>query len=142
MGAVSALTDVQRADRALTELDFQRMIVGTKPPGLAVIYGWDHVHFRQAQTKAGWRLPASGSMAAGWPDLTLVRTRDRRLIFAELKRETEQLRPDQERVLEVLRSLDVPLGRTPQPFDVPPRVEVHVWRPSDLTSGAIAAVLR
>ena len=78
----------------------------------------------------------------GWPDLTLIRQRDRRLIFAELKGEKGRLSERQLEVLELLRCLDVPLGRTPQPFDVPPRVEVHVWRPSDLASGRIAEVLR
>jgi hypothetical protein len=46
-------------------------------------------------TEKGWRTSASGTMAAGWPDLVLVRRRDRRLIFAELKREGQDLRPEQ-----------------------------------------------
>lgn len=140
---MTALTTEERINRQLTELDFQRMIVGTKPPGLAVVFGWEHVHFRPAQTKMGWRTPATGSMALGWPDLTLVRVRDRRLIFAELKRELAPLRADQERVLELLRAI---VGETNgQPYanggyPGPPRAEVHVWRPSDLPR--IAEILR
>jgi len=44
----------------------------------------------------------------GWPDLTLVRRRDRRLIFAELKSEKGVLSARQAEVLELLRCLTVP----------------------------------
>lgn len=60
----------------------------------------------------------------GWPDLTLIRRRDRRLLWAELKREKGQLTPRQELVLDLLRSLETPPGSGL-------RVEVFVWRPSD-----------
>jgi hypothetical protein len=49
-----------------TELDFRRQLVGTKPPGLAVIFGWEHVGFRPAMTAKGWRTPGTGRMASGW----------------------------------------------------------------------------
>jgi hypothetical protein len=136
------LTPEQVRDRALTELDLQRLVTD-----LAGILGWEWVHFRPAQTQRGWRTPVSGPLGQGWPDLVLVRIGhsgwvrvgyDRRLIFAELKREGGQLTADQERVLDVLRSLVRDLceeGASTQ-------VEVHVWRPSDLTSGAIEEVLR
>jgi hypothetical protein len=130
------------ADRALTELDFQRMLVGTKPPGLAVIYGWEHVHFRAAMTKHGFRVPGSGSMAEGWPDLVLVRPRDRRLVFAELKREGQKPTPAQERVLLWLLSLQATDAHELNRLSAIPTVEVHVWRPSDLSSGRIEEVLR
>ena len=110
----------------LKELDFQRQLVGTKPPGLAVILGWEHVHFRPAMTKHGWRTAGTGSMAAGWPDLVLVRPRDRRLIFAELKADGAKVTPDQERVLEVLQSLT--FGTLTLDW---PRIQVFVWNPSD-----------
>src|SRR5689334_7617535 len=108
---------------AIKELDFRRQLVGTKPPGLAVIFGWEHVGFRPAMTKQGWRTPATGTMAAGWPDLVLARARDRRLIFAELKSDAGRLSDEQERVLEVLRSLEYY-----SPDSQTPWVEVHVWR--------------
>ena len=120
----------------ITELDFQRQLVGTKPPGLAVIYGWEHVHFRPAMTKHGYRTAGSGSMGAGWPDLVLVRVRDRRLIFAELKRDGGSLSGDQKRVLAVLAALDKPAST----FGGATSVEVYVWRPRDLPE--IAEILR
>lgn len=107
---------------------------------------------------------------AGWPDLTLVRRRDRRLVWAELKSERGVLSRRQQAVLELLRSLafDARCGNGPHfPKEFagarstadwhrwldagrpetrgdccPPRIEIHVWRPRDLASGAIADVLR
>lgn len=72
----------------------------------------------------------------GWPDLTLVRRWDRRLIFAELKvdKPTSKLTPRQAKVLDLLRSL-----ATDHIHGHGPRIEVYVWRPSQLAS--IRAVL-
>lgn len=124
------LTDVERSERAMKEIDLQRLLVGKD--GLAPMLGWEHVHIRPGLRANGqWRTSTSGSMAH-WPDLVLVRTRDRRLIFAELKRQLEQPSDEQARVLDVLRSLDDPLARQPQPYHSAVHVEVHVWRPSDL----------
>ena len=96
---------------------------------LATILGWEHVAFRAAFTKGrGWRTPGTGTMAKGWPDMTLVRARDRRLIFAELKgSKAAKLMPDQERVLDVLRSLDGSWAD----HDSRVTIEVFVWRPDD-----------
>ena len=137
----------------LSELDFQRQLVGTKPPGLAVIYGWEHVHFRPAMTKHGYRTAGSGSMAAGWPDLVLVRPRDRRLIFAELKRDGAELSPDQRHVLDLLGALrqtgvEASCGNHKSTAEAlayrcsecPLFVQVVVWHPSDWA--AIERVLR
>jgi hypothetical protein len=52
---------------------------------------------------------------AGWPDLVLVRPP--RLIFAELKSESGQVRANQTEWLDVLRLL--------------PAAETYLWRPSD-----------
>lgn len=137
---MTRLTDQQRADRALVELDFQRMLVG--PRGLATQLGWLHVHFRPAKTATGWKTPGSGELLEGWPDLVLVRQRDRRLIFAELKRELGHLTDSQAEVLDLLGCLAAPVGDFRAADGVPdyPRIEVYVWRPSDLP--AIAEVLR
>jgi hypothetical protein len=131
----------------MTELDFRRQLVGEDPPGLAVRFGWEHVGFRAARTVDGeWRTPVTGTLGKGWPDVTLVRERDRRLIFAELKSDTGRLTGDQERVLEVLRSLEwtahefLVLGGRGPVLRVGARVEVHVWRPRDFD--AIAEILR
>lgn len=106
-----------RISRGNPELDFRRQVID-----LADLYGWEHVGFRPAKTEDGWRTPGTGTMASGWPDLTLVRPRDGRLIFAELKSDTGRLSPDQERVLATLRGVA---------SAAPVFVEVHVWRPRD-----------
>ena len=106
-----------------------------------------------------------GATERGWPDLTLIRRRDRRLIFAELKAENGELRPRQAAVIELLRSLEWPrcTCRGPlTPFGaqevagklhdsgcalvggafsgMAPRIQVFVWRPSDMP--AIVEALR
>jgi hypothetical protein len=86
----------------LSELDFQRQLVG--PKGLATMLGWKHVHVRKGRTKDSWATSTSGELGKGWPDLVLVRERDRRLIFAELKADDGKL-TDQQLVLEALRAL-------------------------------------
>lgn len=79
----------------------------------------------------------------GWPDLVLIRRRDRRLIFAELKmdRTASKLTPRQERVLGLLCGtfgvdwLDPDRRETwlyPAQRDDAVRIGVYVWRPSDL----------
>ena len=80
----------------------------------------------------------------GWPDLTLIRRRDRRLVFAELKSEKGVLSPRQTEVLDLLGVLAAPLGdfRAADGCKSYARIEVWVWRPSDLASGLIAEVLR
>lgn len=99
---------------------------------LAVMLGWEHVAFRVAFTKGrGWRTPGTGTMAKGWPDMTLVRARDRRLIFAELKSDVAKPSPDQDRVLDVLRSLE---GKRYGGGDAgmdSVTIEVYVWHPRD-----------
>ena len=105
---------------ALSERDFQRQVTD-----LAEILGWSWAHFRPAQTSKGWRTPVSGTIGAGFPDLVLVRARDRRLVFAELKRENGELSPRQAAVLELLRACGL---------------DADVWRPCQLAE--IVEVLR
>lgn len=54
---------------------------------------------------------------SGYPDLTMWRTSDRRLIFAELKRERGRISPAQEIIIGQLRALRL--------------AEVYLWKPSD-----------
>lgn len=81
----------------------------------------------------------------GWPDLTLIRRRDRRLIFAELKAEKGRLSHRQEQVIDLLRCIEgdrVLCGNGPHQRGADglevrsaccwPWVQVFVWRPSDL----------
>lgn len=147
---MSRLTPVEKAERELTEAAFQRQVCD-----LAELLGWEWCHWRPLRNGRGvWQVPVEGPLGKGWPDLTLVHPGQRRLIFAELKRELEQLRPDQVRVLDTLRllgtvvrsrgalrsgalrshiqgwlseaELDAELNR------IGTSIEVHVWRPSDL----------
>jgi hypothetical protein len=118
----SRLTEVQRADRALTGTELQRMVMQ-----LGGMLGWASVHFRAAKTERGWRVPVEGPLGKGWPDLVMVHVGRSRTLAVELKRELgDVVSPDQEYVHSVLRAA----GWT-----------VRVWRPSDLSSGAIQAEL-
>ena len=136
-GAVTRgrLTDEERRFRAMSEDDLQTAVVD-----MAIALGWHWLHVGALRTKYGWRTPTRGTLSA-WPDLTLVRERDHRLVFAELKRQLEQPTDDQERVLEVLRPLAGQWWRhEPRPLFagdrayavLEHRLEVHIWRPSDL----------
>jgi VRR-NUC domain len=91
------------------EASFQSVVVE-----VARVAGWRVAHFRAAKTSKGWRTPVTAD-GAGWPDLVLVRPP--RLIFAEIKSETGELRPRQTEWLDVLRLL--------------PAAETYLWRPSD-----------
>jgi hypothetical protein len=64
--------------------------------------------------------------APGFPDLTLVRPP--RLLFVELKSEHGHLSREQVKWLAALEGV--------------PGVEVHTWKPEDLQSGRVEAVLR
>lgn len=67
---------------------------------------------------------------SGWPDLVLVRRRDRRLIFAELKSDIGKVTARQEAVLELLRAFaHDPETALPDRGDV--WIQVFVWRPAD-----------
>jgi hypothetical protein len=72
----------------------------------------------------------------GWPDLTLIRRRDRRIIFWELKRENGELSPRQKAVLDLLRCLEGP----PLLGSLRPTIQVGCIRPSDMP--AIKEALR
>jgi hypothetical protein len=73
---------------------------------LAKAWGWAYYHpFR------------SDKSVIGYPDLTLVRKDDGRLIFVEVKKKGGPLRPEQWEWLEAL-------GKT--------CAEVYLWEPSDI----------
>jgi hypothetical protein len=117
------LTDLERHERSVSERDLHFQVTG-----LATALGWAWCHWRPLQNRRGfWRTPVEGPLGQGWPDLTLLRVRDRRLIFAELKRELEQPTADQAAVLAALGEL-VDGGVWPHA----PQLEVYLWRPSDL----------
>jgi len=110
--------------------------VPRKPKELTLLDGTsnDMLLEREFQTRVieyarlqGWlvySIPDSRrSTLSGWPDLTLVNRTQRRLVFAELKREKGRLRPQQAEVLDVLTHIGGE-GRTK-------KFEVYLWRPSD-----------
>jgi hypothetical protein len=74
----------------------------------------------EAAQYAGWKLRYHTLIAigseAGFPDLVLIRPP--RIVFAELKREGENLKPAQANWMEALWQLGAP-------------IEGYVWRPSD-----------
>lgn len=105
----------------LSERDFQRLVTDA-----AAVLGWSWVHFRPAQTSRGWRTPVSGPLGAGWCDLVLVRAKDRRALFVELKAEAGKVSEEQRAVMATLADA----GQ-----------ECYVWRPSDFDSGEITKVL-
>lgn len=114
---MTRLTEAQRADRKLLEIDLQRQI-----KDLGAMYGWLHVHIRKAQTNQGWRTPITGQLGKGWVDLVMVNPMRRRTIAVEVKRELEEPTPDQVYVHTMLREAGW---------------DVFVWRPSDMTEGRI-----
>ena len=91
--------------------------------GLAEILGWKWVHWRPLLTrKHGWQTPYDGPMGKGWPDLTLVRSKDGRLLLVELKSEEGKVEEWQQTLL---AWLTVALVRDDN------RIGVYLWRPSD-----------
>jgi VRR-NUC domain len=133
------MTRVAGVSRGNPELDFRRQVID-----LANLYRWEHVGWRPAKTEDGWRTPGTGTMAKGWPDLTLVRTRDGRLIFAELKSDTGRLSDDQKQVLGILAAFGGDWTRHLVDAGVynvvALRIETCVWRPRDLEE--VKATLR
>jgi len=82
---------------------------------LCLLHRWRYYHTHRSQHSP-----------AGFPDTCAVR--GDRLLFAELKRERGKTSPAQDEWLADLRRI---VG-----------VSVYLWRPSDLLSGRIEAVLR
>jgi hypothetical protein len=116
------LTPEQRRDRSVTGAELQRLVME-----LGGMLGWASVHFRAAKTERGWRVPVEGPLGKGWPDLVMVHPGKRRTLAVEIKRELgDALTADQEYVHAALRGAGW---------------LVVVWRPSDMTSGAIQAEL-
>jgi hypothetical protein len=113
--------------KAMAEKDFQRQV-----RDVAKRLGWDLAFHAMQPFHAAER---------GWPDLVLLRIRDRRLIFVELKAEKGKLSDRQTVVLDMLRAIEWPgVERRAAGGSALPSIEVHVWRPSDYD--ALVEVLR
>jgi hypothetical protein len=89
-----------------SEADFQKQVIE-----LAKYNGWIVAHFRVARTKDGWSTPVDAD-GKGFPDLVLVRER---VIWAELKSETNKLSPEQKKWRYAIERA---------------RQEYYLWRPS------------
>jgi hypothetical protein len=107
---------VKAGPTLIAEADFLQLITDA-----AELYGWRWAHWRPARTRHGWRTPVSGPLGKGWPDLMLIRDRDGRMLWAELKRAGAMPDPDQSAVLDYLRRFARFHGWA----------SVHVWRPDD-----------
>jgi hypothetical protein len=115
----------QAQAEVMTEAQLQAAIIGTGPraPGLAQRLGWLAYHTHRSD-----RSPA------GFPDLTLVHPRARRLVFAELKRQKRSNpTPAQVEWLDGLGEVEAIAY---------PHVTAHLWRPLDLLDGSIERILR
>lgn len=96
----------------LTEKQFQAQVIA-----LAKILGWRVYH----PFLSKWS-------ERGFPDLVMVRARDRRLLFAELKSEKGVVSAAQTEWLDLLVAVAYSVE---DPVGVGPDVDVFVWRPSD-----------
>jgi hypothetical protein len=119
------LTDEQRRLREISEDEFRAQV-----NDVAGIYGWSWMFVKPLRAAGGiWKTPTFGPLGKGWPDTMYFRQRDHRILFVEFKRELGKVEPDQERVLEFLRTFNVPAVSVGSIR--PTRVDVDVWRPSD-----------
>lgn len=110
---MSALTATRRIPSGgMSEADLQRLVTDA-----AAVLGWTWLHVRAGRTARGWAVPVSGPLGAGWPDLVLVRPRDGRLLFLELKAASGRTTPAQDAVHATLRAAGL---------------DVRVVRPADL----------
>ena len=101
---------IRKIDRiVITERDLREQI-----RTLCKLYGWK-MYFT-------WR---SIHSPVGFPDLVLANSEQKKVIFAELKREKGKVTPEQKEWLDALKAC----GQT-----------VYVWRPGDIE--AIAEILR
>jgi hypothetical protein len=86
--------------------------------------GWYMVHFRAARTSRGWRTPIQGD-GIGYPDTCLFSPSQKRIVWAELKRDSCKPTPEQLAWGEVIKAT----GH-----------EWYLWKPKDFDS--IVEILR
>lgn len=85
--------------------------------------GWRVAHFPPVPTERGWRTPVAAD-GKGFLDLILLRER---LVVAEVKGDTDRLRPEQQVWIDAWSLAGIP---------------VYIWTPEGWASGNIEAVLR
>lgn len=148
---MTRLTDVDLAARAMTEKQLQTRVIDlARSLGYGVTLTARRKMLEEAAAYGVEAPPLDGLVfhphyslgsEPGWPDLTLIRRADRRLVFAELKSQKRDLSPRQVEVVNLLRELAGPRVFAAG-IGTSTLIEVHVWRPSDLASGRVAEVLR
>lgn len=125
------LTDQQKRDRALSEQEFRDQV-----NDLAAMLGWSWMTVGPLRTAHGWKTATRGPLGKGWPDTVYVKPGEfPRTLFVEFKKELGKVDPDQERVLTILRRLEV-RGNNGEYATT----RVYVWRPSDMDT--IVEILR
>lgn len=126
------LTDQQRRDRALSEDEFRAQV-----NDVAEMLGWKWMWVHPLRAAGGiWKTPTFGPLGKGWPDTIYAKGGEfPKTLFVEFKRELAKVEPDQERVLEVLRGLEVHHNNGEYAA-----TRVYVWRPSMLEG--IVEILR
>jgi hypothetical protein len=93
---------------------------------LAELLKWRCVYFRPGMNRRGhWSTAMTGTDAAGWPDLFMVRRE--RALAVELKSERGRATPEQLDWLAALSNAGI---------------ESHVWRPQQWFDGTIQKVLQ
>jgi hypothetical protein len=90
---------------------------------LARRLGWKVAHTPPIATERGWRTAVAAD-GKGFPDLVLVRDR---VIVAEVKGDSDRLRPEQKQWLSAFRMAGIP---------------AHVWTPQSWRSGEIERILK
>lgn len=110
----------------MTEREWQKQVIA-----LARKQGWTvfHVGDSRRQVKGGRMV--GDRQIAGFPDLTLVHP-SRGFVFAELKSDKGKLTDGQVDTLDLMAAAAVPCNN---------RVRVHVWRPADLETLVVPALL-
>lgn len=104
----------------MTEAELQFNVIE-----LAELFKWRCIHHRPSMNRRGhWATAMTGTQAAGWPDVFLVRER---AMAVELKSERGSVTPEQQFWLAALGKVGI---------------EVHLWRPADWQDGSIERALR
>ena len=98
---------------------------------LAQLLKWRRVHFRPAMVakdgKLTYRTAVQGD-GQGYPDLTMVHRKQKRLVYAECKSDKGRVSPEQKEWLDDLDSTG--------------KAEVYLWRPKHWHSGEIERILK
>lgn len=86
--------------------------------------GWRHYH--APDNRPGGRRGRVQRVTPGFPDLVLVHPAQRRILYAELKRQRGRQTPEQREWADLLSAAGA---------------EVYLWRPADLLDGTIDRIL-